>query len=397
MMQMVDYLFLFVSGVLLLVCVVLGLQVLASLLPGARRDVLSKEDPVPRFVVIMPAHNESDIIEDSVRQVLACLGDTGRLRVVADNCSDDTALLARSAGADVIERSDPDRRGKGYALAYGVASLSASPPEVVLVLDADCRPGAADALLLLAQAARRHQRPIQGLYDMLAPPGGGLKQRLAAFAWAFKGRVRAEGYRRLGLPCHLMGSGMAFPWSLLEQVDLATGHIVEDLKLGLDCALEGRPPLYLPSVVVESDFPANDEGSRSQRQRWEHGHLSMLASDIPRFAGKALLRRNGKLLAMCIDVCIPPLALLGALLLLNALLVSLFLAGGWVSQTTILVAGSAVVVFGSAIAIGWWRVGRRWVSAADLMMVPLYIAAKIPIYIGFVFRKPVSWIKTRRD
>lgn len=396
-MLMIDFVFLLIGSVLLLVCTVLGFQVLASLLPGAKVDSLPTENPVPRFVVIMPAHNERDIIDGSVRQVLARLGDTGRLRVVADNCSDDTAFLARTAGAEVIERSDPDRRGKGFALAYGVASLSAAPPEVVLVLDADCRADATDALFLLAQAACMHQRPIQGLYDMLAPPGGGLKQRLAAFAWAFKGRVRAEGYRRLGLPCHLMGSGMAFPWSLLERIDLATGHIVEDLKLGLDCALEGRPPLYLPSAVVESYLPANEEGTRSQRQRWEHGHLSMLTSAIPRLAARALLNRDGKLLAMCIDVCIPPLALLGMLLALNAFLVSLFLAGGWVSQTTATVAWSAVLVFSAAVMIGWWRVGRRWVSPMDLMMVPVYIAAKLPIYIGFVLRKPVSWIKTRRD
>lgn len=396
-MPVIDVLFLITSGVLLFVCTVLGLQVLASMLPGARVDSLSNEASVPSFVVIMPAHNEQDIIEDTVRRVLGCLGESGRLCVVADNCSDDTALLARSAGADVVERSDSDRRGKGYALAHGVASLAASPPEVVLVLDADCRPGSADALRLLAQAARKHQRPIQGIYDMLAPPGGGLKQRLAAFAWAFKGRVRAEGYRRLGLPCHLMGSGMAFPWSLLERIDLATGHIVEDLKLGLDCALLGKPPLYLPSAAVESDFPVNQEGNRSQRQRWEHGHLSMLTSDIPRLAAKAVLHRNGKLLAMCIDVCIPPLAFLGVLLVFNALLVSLLRAAGWVSPATFMVALSAVLVFGAAVVIGWWKVGRRWVSPVDLLMVPLYIASKIPIYLGFLLRKPVSWIRTRRD
>ena len=396
-MPVVDGLFLFAGYVLLSVCLMLGLQVLASLLPGDKGASLSTDESVPQFVVIMPAHNERDIIEGSVRHVLARLGDTGFLRVVADNCSDDTALLARGAGADVIERTDPDRVGKGFAVAYGVASLSAAPPQVVLVLDADCHVDNADALMLLAQAARTHQRPIQGLYEMLAPPDGGLKQRLAAFAWAFKGQVRAEGYRRLGLPCHLMGSGMAFPWSLLERIELATGHIVEDLKLGLDCALEGQPPLYLPSAVVRSSLPANEEGTRSQRQRWEHGHLSMLTSDIPRLAGKAFLNRNGQLLAMCIDVCIPPLALLGMLLGLNVIVVSLLFAGGWVSPSALTVAWIAVLTFFAAVVIGWWRVGRRWVSPMDLLSVPFYIAAKLPIYMGFLLRKPVSWIKTRRD
>lgn len=396
-MMLIDYPLFLISCGLLFICALLGLQVVASLIPQPRGEVLSSAELAPRFVVVMPAHNEHDIIEASVGHVLNCLGSTGRLLVVADNCSDDTALLARSAGAEVVERIDPARRGKGYALAHGVACLSHSPPEVVLVLDADCQPGDTDTLRSLANAAVVHQRPIQGLYDMLAQPGAGLKQRLAAFAWAFKGRVRAAGYHRLGLPCHLMGSGMAFPWGLLRRVDLATGHIVEDLKLGLDCALAGSPPLYWPSSVVESHFPNNTEGARSQRQRWEHGHLSMLVSQIPMLAARAVAKRNGKLLAMCLDVCIPPLALLGMLLLFNSLLVLLFLAAAWVSQATAVVAGLAALLYGAAVLIGWWRVGRRWVSAMDLMMVPLYMAAKFSIYVGFAFRKPVSWIKTRRD
>lgn len=396
-MPLLNYPLLLISCGLLFFCALLGLQVLASLMPRARDETLSSDERIPRFVVIMPAHDECDIIEESVRHVLNCLGSTGRLLVVADNCSDDTALLAQSAGAEVVERIDPERRGKGYALAHGVACLSASPPDVVLVLDADCHPGNTDTLCALARAADFHQRPVQGLYDMLAPPGAGLKQRLAAFAWAFKGRVRAAGYHRLGLPCHLMGSGMAFPWRLLRRIDLATGHIVEDLKLGLDCALAGHPPLYWPSSVVESHFPVNAEGTRSQRQRWEHGHLSMLASEIPMLAAKAVVNRNGQLLAMCLDVCIPPLALLGMVLVLNTLLVLLLFAGGWVSQATAVVAGAAALLYGAAVVIGWWKVGRRWVSATDLLMVPLYMAAKFPIYVGFVVRKPVSWIKTRRD
>lgn len=396
-MTPLEFPLLLISCGLLFICALLGLQVVASLLPQPRGEALSSTEGSPQFVVIMPAHNEHEIIESSVGHVLNCLGPTGRLLVVADNCSDDTALLARSAGAEVVERIDPARRGKGYALAHGVACLLPSPPDAVLVLDADCQPCDIDSLRALARAAVVHQRPIQGLYDMLAQPGAGLKQRLAAFAWAFKGRVRAAGFHRLGLPCHLMGSGMAFPWSLLERIDLATGHIVEDLKLGLDCALAGSPPLYWPSSAVESYFPNNTEGARSQRQRWEHGHLSMLVSEIPMLMARAIAKRNGKLLAMCLDVCIPPLALLGMVLLFYNLLIMLLLGVGWVSSTTAVIAGLAALLYAAAVLMGWWRVGRRSVSAMDLVMVPMYMAAKISIYIGFVFRKPVSWIKTRRD
>ena len=61
-----------------------------------------------------------------------------RLLLVADNCSDDTAILARAAGADVIERDEPARRGKIFALGFAREALAADPPEIVLIVDADC-------------------------------------------------------------------------------------------------------------------------------------------------------------------------------------------------------------------------------------------------------------------
>jgi cellulose synthase/poly-beta-1,6-N-acetylglucosamine synthase-like glycosyltransferase len=194
-----------------------------------------------------------------------------------------------------------------------------------------------------------------------------------------------------------MGSGMAFPWSLLERIDLATGHIVEDLKLGLDCALAGSPPMYLPAASVESEFPINEQGSRSQRERWEHGHLSMLTSEIPGLMVQAIRHRNGKLFAMCVDVCIPPLSLLGVVILSNALLALVLSSLHWISPFTIAVAMAALMIFGVTVLVGWWSVGRRLVSSIDLIMIPIYVFSKIPIYIGFFLRKRVAWIRTRRD
>ena len=62
-----------------------------------------------------------------------------RLLVVADNCTDDTAAVAAAAGAEVIARNDPEKIGKGYALEWGLQHLSADPPDIVIVIDADCR------------------------------------------------------------------------------------------------------------------------------------------------------------------------------------------------------------------------------------------------------------------
>jgi cellulose synthase/poly-beta-1,6-N-acetylglucosamine synthase-like glycosyltransferase len=332
----------------------------------------------------------------SVTATLARLPQQGRLLVVADNCSDATAAVARAAGAEVTERHDPLLRGKGYALAHGVKVLAARRPDVVIVLDADCD-AVADSLALLAAEAHRLQRPVQAMYDMRAPDGAGLVQRMAAFAWDFRTRLRAEGYRRMGLPCQLLGSGMAFPWAVLEQVNLATGHLVEDLKLGLDCATLRKAPRFLPEALVFSTFPTNVQGEKSQRQRWEHGHMSMVVSEAPRLLWKSLTSRNGGLLALTLDMCVPPLALLGLLLSAYAALAVALTLAGFAQWPVLLLALGNVALLVLAIGLGWWRAGRRWVRLSELFFVPWYVLRKLPIYLKFLTRRQMNWIRTRRD
>lgn len=354
-------------------------------------------DHTPSFVVLMPAHNEESIIAQHVSSVRKAIGTKGWLLVVADNCTDATASSASAAGAQVIQRNEPTHRGKGYALAFGLDHLrSRPPPEIVIVLDADCQVSG-DALEHLARAAHQLQRPVQGQYDMLAPPGSPLSMRMAAFAWDFRGRFRAHGYLNMGLPCQLMGSGMAFPWQIISRVDLATGHLVEDMKLGLDCARLGFAPALLPSALVTSEFPSNEAGAQSQRKRWEHGHLGMVASSAPPLLAEAVRNRNIPLLAMTIDMCVPPLAFLSLLVFSHALLTaSLTLTGlapVWVGALGF--TGLAVLL--AIVIAGWWRVGRRWVSVPELATVPWYVLRKLPVYAGFFLRRQAQWIRTRRD
>jgi cellulose synthase/poly-beta-1,6-N-acetylglucosamine synthase-like glycosyltransferase len=381
---------------LLLWALLLAFQGLASLLPD-RRD--AGEEPgaaAPRYAVLMPAHNEEDIIESTVRDTLQHMGRNGRLLVVADNCTDATAALARGAGAEVVERRHADEKGKGYALAHGLAQLADDPPDVVVILDADCQVKAG-TLDILVTAAQRFQRPIQGRYDMLPPQGAGRKQRIAAFAWDFRSRFRAEGYRRLGLPCQLMGSGMAFPWPLLQRVSLANGHLVEDLKLGLDLARIGSAPLLRPAAVLSSYFPMNEQGAQSQRQRWEHGHLSMVFSSAPALLREAIGQRNGALLAMVLDMSVPPLAFLVLTTVLYAGLTTALAWVGWVAPPVAVLGFLSLSIAGASVMLGWWRVGRRWIGVGELLTTPIYVLRKLPVYAAFLSRKRLTWIRTRRD
>ena len=97
---------------------------------------------------------------------------------------------------------------------------------------------------------------------------------------------------------------------------------MEDLKLGLDLARAGHPPLFCPSAGINSQFPSSIKGTKSQRKRWEQGHIGMIATAMPRLVYESLTGRNFRLFILTLDMAVPPLTLLG-MLLCSMLLISL--------------------------------------------------------------------------
>jgi cellulose synthase/poly-beta-1,6-N-acetylglucosamine synthase-like glycosyltransferase len=377
--------------VLLVPSTLVFVQTLFAALPFRLRERVV--EPRPTLAVLMPAHNEAAGITKTLRAISGQLRPGDRLLVVADNCSDDTARVA-AQGAEVLERTDSDHRGKGFALDFGIRHLAKRAPEVVVVVDADCTL-AEDALDTLARTAALERRPVQALYLMRAPEGAAPSTRVAEFAWVVKNQVRPLGYHRLGLPCHLMGSGMAFHWSLIEQASLASGNIVEDLSLGLEFARGGLSPRFCPEALVTSWFPG-DAGIAEQRTRWEHGHLSAIVQSGAKLLATGIASRDIQLLALALDLCVPPLALL-ALLLVVVLASSLLLYG--VSETAwpAIVAACGCAAFATAVLLAWWQFGRRIISLRFLGCAVVYGVRKIPMYASFVTRRQIEWIRSRRE
>lgn len=378
---------------MLLPVLVLLAQVLLACLP-MRSPALAQGGRGP-LAVLVPAHDEAAVIRATLACIRLQLLEGDRLLVVADNCSDDTAAMARACGAEVVERSDAQHRGKGYALDYGVRHLAAAAPQVLVIIDADCQVGEG-AIDRLARSCLASERPVQALYLMRAPAGAGLKVLVAEFAWRVKNLVRPRGWARLGLPCQLMGAGMAFLWRDLTKVELASGHLVEDLKLGLDFCRQGKPPLFCPEALVSSQFPGSDEGLSSQRKRWEHGHLGVVLADAPRLLATSVAQGNGRLLAMALDLLVPPLALLSLLSVATFLLCWLaFVAFGVLAPA--LLATLALVLLSASVVLAWARFAREQIAFSVLLYAPLYAMKKIPLYLGFLIRRQVEWVRSKRD
>jgi cellulose synthase/poly-beta-1,6-N-acetylglucosamine synthase-like glycosyltransferase len=383
-----------VAVVLLLPILVLLLECLGALLPNPRA-VCSHLPSRPRIAILVPAHNEATGIAATLDTLLPQVNQGDRLIVIADNCSDGTAEIARAAGAMVLERQDQHQRGKGYALDFGLNWLATDPPDVVVMVDADCTV-AAGAVESIANLAIAHGRPVQAVYLLSQPNEPTPKAAISSLAFTVKNLVRPLGLYRFRLPCLLTGTGMAFPWIVLNQISLASGNIVEDMQLALDLAIAGYPPLLCPEARVTGALPQQAHAAKSQRTRWEHGHLQTLFTQVPRLLGESLRQQRLDLLAIALDLCVPPLSLL---VLLWVLAIAIAAGAGLfgVSQLPLLLLAIAGLLLLTAIGAAWAKFCRHTLPLRSLLAIPFYILWKIPLYLTFLIRPQTQWVRTDRD
>ena len=393
----------FVSGVLAVIAgflaipvIVLCIEIVAAIALSMRPSVVPlRRETRRRVAVLLPAHNESMGLLPTVADIKSQLQPGERLLVVADNCTDDTAAVALTAGAEVIERLDPIRIGKGYALDFGIRHLSLNPPGIVVVIDADCRL-AGDAIDQLATTCTMTGRPVQALYLMTANEKSPINHQVAQFAWRVKNWIRPLGLKALGLPCQLMGTGMAMPWDVVRSVDLANGSIVEDLRLGLDLARAGHLPFFCPSARVSSEFASSAKGAKIQRARWEQSHIQTILIAAPRLAWRAILQRNWGLLVLALDLAVPPLSLLAMLVIGMFLVASLTTLFG-LSSVAMPISIAAVSALMLAIFLAWLKCGRDVLPIEATLSIVPYVVGKLGVYGRILSRRlDARWIKTDR-
>lgn len=346
-------------------------------------------------VIIVPAHDEEAIILGSLTALKQAGADQARILVVADNCSDSTAEVARRLGVDVVERTDPKRRGKGYALDFARSALRMNPPDLILIMDADCSTDE-ESIERLIQRCAETGRPCQAVYLQEAAPDAPPTLQLSTFAFFIKNLIRQRALQRLAGRVHLLGTGMALPWSLFDRADLATGNIVEDLEMGLELADAGHSAMLVEDAAVWSD-PASAHDTFDQRRRWEGGYLESAAKWAPRIFVQSLVRGDARGLWSTVNLLIPPFTLL-VLLDLGALLLS-FVAvwlGGLTLWPSVLLIVS-ILLAGLGLLATSRSGGSRFVSLRGLAQIPIYLLWKIPLYLGFARRgAPKEWMRTRR-
>ena len=385
---------LFISFLFLIPCTVLFIECLISLFPSVKTGKVKSEEN-PEFKILIPAHNEERVIETTLKSLLTQVDSPDKIIVIADNCSDQTAEIARQYKVTVLERQDNKNRGKGYALDYGLNYLKNNPPNIVILIDADCyiKPQSIKKLVYKSSIT---QKPVQALYLLEKPENPSPKDLISSLAFLVKNQVRSTGLSRLGLPCLLAGTGMAFPWKALQKISLASGNIVEDMQLGIDLALCGYSPIFCPDAQVTGILPQQSSAAKTQRTRWEHGHIQTILSQVPRLLKAAVVQKRFDLLALALELSVPPLSLLVTLWIggITLTITAGFVGFSWLPAVILGIAGVFLIL---GVLSGWAKFGRKEIPGFALLSIPFYLLWKVPLYLAFFVRPQSQWVRTERD
>ena len=320
--------------------------------------------------------------------------DRYRILVVADNCTDATAEIARAAGATVLERMDPQRRGKGYALQFAFsASAAQGRAEAVAVVDADAEVSSNLLAAFAAQGAVGAQA-VQAHYGILNPMDS-WRTRLITIAKGTFHILRSRARERLRVSAGVPGNGWCVTHVLLQQVPYAALSLTEDLEYGIALGLAGIRVHYADEAHADGEMVSGSAVAATQRRRWERGRFALIRSRSVPLLMAAFRRRS----ALCLDLALDLLVLPLSYVTLNVAL--LLVAAGVATWRQIGSAGWLWLAAGCGLSLvlyvlrGWRLSGIGARGILDLARAPFFLVWKLLLIL-----RPhgsAEWIRTHRE
>jgi cellulose synthase/poly-beta-1,6-N-acetylglucosamine synthase-like glycosyltransferase len=370
---------------------------------AVRRLQKAKEaegEPVNSFVILVPAHNEESSIAATVRSLRAL--DYPRqlfeILVIADNCQDTTAAVARAEGAEVLERFHQEKKSKGFALEYALETLQkrAVHPDAIVIVDADT---IVDASLLKAFDRRLQsgQDWLQAYYTV-ANSNDSWRTQMMRLGFAHFNGLWLLGQDALGMGSALRGNGMAFSWKGLARCPWQAYGLAEDLEFSWHLRMHGEKVFFAAEVKVYGEMIDNNPtAAASQRLRWEHGR-----KQLRKTFRRALLRShfplNRKFIYLT-DLYMPPLARFGLRLIITlASAIAFYLTESSEAMESLQAAclGLAIgqmINFVIYLFMPFLVMGVPKSSLKLLLIAPVYVLWKAGLLLK---RAPSTWVRTAR-
>jgi 1,2-diacylglycerol 3-beta-glucosyltransferase len=349
----------------------------------------------PKLAVVVPAHNEELSITSTIDSIKRSNYPSSDFEVIviADNCEDSTADLARKAGAIVFERKEAVNRGKGQALEWFFTSHQADYKAFagVVVMDADT---VMDECFLKGVAESFSDSEVQVVqgFDGVLKAERNWWTALACIAFCAINHVRPAGVNRIGGSAGLRGNGMAFRTEVMLKFGWHAQSVVEDFEHSLFLLTNGIIVHYNPDAVVYAEMPVNRKQAEVQRERWERSRIKICRQYIPKLICSLIKSPRMYFGWALIDLVTPPLSILVvgqlALVAFSALLWhSGVLVSGFCLFATFFYVASGLILRKVSVAI--------WLY---LLLAPFFIIWKMSLYAKMSFgRKAILWNRTPRQ
>jgi len=372
------------ASLYLLVLTLLSARIRGALPTGTRR----------RFVIVVPAHNERLQIARTVASLRALdyPAELRRIRVVADNCTDDTVALAEAAGAEVWERRDEVRRGKGHALAFAFErSLEEGWADALVVVDADTT---VSPNLLKAFSAHLNsgERCLQAEYGVLNWRAS-WRTRLMTLSFALFHTLRSNARERLRLSVGLRGNGMCFQRELLREAPYDAFSVVEDLEYGIRLGLRGQRVAFVAEAEVLGEMGETEGASRSQRRRWEGGRFRMVRTQTLPLLRRAISKWEAVPADLAFDLMAPPLSYLVLAAAMGTSVALIFAHG--VPAALLQWLAADLMIAGYCLR-GWILSGLGVRGLSLLFWAPIFILWKLTLWMRPAPRPSTEWVRTPR-
>ena len=396
-----DYLYILREALVWTITIFWLYQIMVSLCSLVKiKDKPLKINKDHRFMAIIPAHNEETVVGNLVESLKKqnYNKELYDIYVIADNCTDNTAQVAREAGAIVYERYHASKKTKGHALDWFLQQKieENAPYDAFFVFDADNIVDP-DFIKNMNKKLCQGEDVVQGYRDIKNPTDSWITAGYAIFYWTMHRFYHLARYN-LGLSPLLNGTGFMVRFDVIKpEGGLKTVTLTEDIEFSLKRIIKGKRLGWATDAVVYDEQPGGFKQSWSQRSRWTVGHMQCIKEYTKQLAvaaqeNKTMMNFDGLLYIVgSIPMFIITLVLLGTNFLMYAgngmteleLMINIL---RYLVPTFLLPIGTAVIVM---------LLDRRPIKPMlkGLVCYPLFMGSWLVINFKCLFKRETTWEK----
>ena len=395
-----DYLYILREALVWTVTIFWIYQVIVSLCSLVKlKDKPLKVKKDHRFMAIIPAHNEEAVVGNLIESLKnqTYNKELYDIYVIADNCTDNTAKIARDAGAIVYERFDETKKTKGYALNWFLQQKikEDAPYDAFFVFDAD---NIVDKNFIknMNKKLCQGEDVVQGYRDIKNPSDNWITAGYAIFYWQMHRFYHLARYN-IGLSPLLNGTGFMVKFDVIKPQGWDTETLTEDIEFSLKRIIKGKKLGWATDAIVYDEQPTGFRQSWSQRSRWTVGHLQCIQKYTKELA--IATKENKKM--MNLDGLLYIVGSMPMFIITIVLLLTNFIMYNAASITTVELIKNLMLylvpTFILPILVGifaMWLDGRKIKPMAKgLLCYPLFLLTWIFINFKCLFIRNTSWEK----